>query len=71
MQNISGEKIFIVAAAFVICTMSICVTAYNINSNNNDKLILSKATNPALVKCAIDTSSANQSAFCLEVAKHQ
>lgn len=55
--------------ATVICTLILSIAGYNAHSNYLLAEIMKKVENPALAKCAIDTSSTNQSAFCIELAR--
>lgn len=68
------DKIFALfwkCAATVVCTLILAVAGYNMHSNYVQAEVMKKAANPALLKCAIDTSSTNQSAFCIALAQQQ
>lgn len=58
-------------AAIVTCTLILAIAGYNMHSNYLSAEVMKKAPNPALMKCAIDTSSTNQSAFCIALAQQQ
>jgi hypothetical protein len=53
----------------VACTGILTIGGCVANDRHLQAEVMMKASNPALVKCAIDASQQNQSIFCNELAK--